>query len=190
MVAAYLENSVADVKRYQAGRARLAALQEIKGLGPGLKRSAAAAQNEPRWDQVTRLRVGAFLLSLLCENAYLPDGMPGSRRPKNLSAAAAAGGGSAAAAAAAAGPAAFEYIYLRRGLRQQAHVRASEALVRVMLADKDPVGVGLLHKVPPMLVPPLPWSSYATGGQLTSRCGFGGRGGECVCGQAEGVCVF
>jgi hypothetical protein len=56
-------------------------------------------------------------------------------------------------------------------------VRASEALVRVMLGDKDPLGVGLLHKVPPMLVPPVPWSSYATGGQLTSRCGFGGRGG-------------
>lgn len=159
------------------------------------------SQADFRWEPEVRIKVGAALLALLLENSHLPDGIAG-RRPKTWTPNTTAASSSTAATAAAAAAAAFEYTYVKSGLKQQAYVCASEGLVRVLLVDRS-IAAALLVKVPPMLVPPLPWSGYCTGGQLTSRwglregegCGGGGRwvggaggvGGQCcVCGRWGG----
>jgi DNA-directed RNA polymerase len=131
------------------------------------------------WDQEARIKVGAALLALLVENSSLPSGLPGSKAKvwNGVKSAAAqqqgqqaAGNGSSRGAAGAGDVAAFEYVYVKSGMKQQSFVRASQALVGVLLADRG-LTAHLLTKVPPMLVPPLPWSGYNTGGYLTSRCG-------------------
>jgi DNA-directed RNA polymerase len=120
------------------------------------------------WDQEARIKVGAALLALLVENSSLPSGLPGSKpKPWNGGKAAAAAGSSSSGPGAG-DVAAFEYVYVKSGMKQQSFVRASQALVRVLLADRG-LAAHLLTKVPPMLVPPLPWSGYNTGGYLTSR---------------------
>jgi DNA-directed RNA polymerase len=133
-------------------------------------------QADVHWDQEARIKVGAALLALLVENSSLPSGLPGTKpKPWNAakSAAAAGSGSSSSKSAPGAGDlAAFEYVYVKSGLKQQSFVRASQALVRVLLADRG-LAAHLLTKVPPMLVPPLPWSGYNSGGYLTSRCAFG-----------------
>jgi DNA-directed RNA polymerase len=130
------------------------------------------------WDQEARIKVGAALLALLVENSSLPSGLPGTKAKtwnaaKSAAAAAAqqqaAGNNSSRGAAGGGDVAAFEYVYVKSGLKQQSFVRASQALIGVLLADRG-LAAHLLTKVPPMLVPPLPWSGYNTGGYLTSRC--------------------
>jgi DNA-directed RNA polymerase len=132
-------------------------------------------QADVHWDQEARIKVGAALLALLVENSSLPSGLPGTKaKTWNGSKSAAALQQQGPQAAAGNGSsrgdvAAFEYVYVKSGLKQQSFVRASQALIGVMLAGRG-LAAHLLTKVPPMLVPPLPWSGYNTGGYLTSRC--------------------
>jgi hypothetical protein len=111
-------------------------------------------------------------MALMLENATIPEGLTG-RKTWTPPPAAAAG----SALAPSTSPAAFVYSYIKTGLKQTAHVCASQQMVRVLLQDRS-IAALLLVRVPPMLVPPLPWSSYATGGQLTSRWGPGGGVGR------------
>lgn len=119
----------------------------------------SALQSDVHWDQEVCIKVGAALLALLVENSHLsegiftpktwrPRGSPASKEPPQLPA--------------------FEYVYVKQGVKQQSFVRASQALIGVLLADRT-LAAQLLTKVPPMLVPPLPWSRYNSGGYLTSR---------------------
>jgi DNA-directed RNA polymerase len=122
-------------------------------------------QFDVRWDPETRLKIGSALLALMLENATIPEGLAGRKTwTPPPGAAAAAGSGLAPSTSSAA----FVYTYIKNGLKQTAHVCASQQMVRVLLADRSIASL-LLVRVPPMLVPPLPWSSHATGGQLTSR---------------------
>jgi hypothetical protein len=120
------------------------------------------------------MKVGAALIGLLLENSHLPDGIAG-RKPKTLT----SKHGSSSSSSSAAGAAAFEYTYIKTGAKkQQAFVTASQGLVKVLLADRS-LAAALLVKVPPMMLPPIPWEGYNIGGQLTSRCVCGGgRGGN------------
>jgi DNA-directed RNA polymerase len=127
-------------------------------------------QGGVRWDTEVRLKVGAALLALLLESSTLPDGILGrQRRP----AAAATVPPAAAAVTNSSSPTAaagFEYIYVKNGVRQQAFVSATSGLVKVLLADRsNSLSGSLLVRVPPMVVPPVPWESFNIGGQLTSR---------------------
>jgi hypothetical protein len=116
------------------------------------------------------MKVGAALIGLLLENSHLPDGIAGSK-PKTLTSK------HGSSSSSAAGAAAFEYTYIKTGAKkQQAFVTASQGLVKVLLADRS-LAAALLVKVPPMMLPPIPWEGYNIGGQLTSRCVRGGGGG-------------
>lgn len=121
--------------------------------------SCCCLQSEVHWNQEVCIKVGAALLALLVENSHLSEGIfsPKVWRPR----------GTSASKEPAQLPA-FEYVYVKQGLKQQSFVRASQALVGVLLADRT-LAAQLLTKVPPMLVPPLPWIRYNSGGYLTSR---------------------
>jgi len=62
---------------------------------------------------------------------------------------------------------AFDYSYVRLGLKRQAFVRATPALVDALSRDRGALAA-LSAKAPPMLVPPRPWASHNVGGYLTS----------------------
>jgi hypothetical protein len=135
-----------------------------------------------------RLKVGAALLALLMENSTLPQTSYYTRgkhkrwrHPGNSSLAQpafeyrylapASGSSSSGGSQAGSTAAAASGDDKSARLKQQAWVAASAGLVRVLLVDRS-LASALLVKVPPMLIPPLPWASYASGGPLTSRCGM------------------
>jgi hypothetical protein len=62
---------------------------------------------------------------------------------------------------------AFDYSYVRLGLKRQAFVRATPALVDALSRDRGALAA-LAAKAPPMLIPPRPWASHNVGGYLTS----------------------
>jgi DNA-directed RNA polymerase len=62
---------------------------------------------------------------------------------------------------------AFDYSYVRLGLKRQAFVRATPALVDALARDRGALAA-LAAKAPPMLIPPRPWASHNVGGYLTS----------------------
>lgn len=132
-----------------------------------------ALQVEVHWDQEVRIKVGAALLALLVENSTLPAGLPGGKaKPWSKQQQGGSGGSSKkgpnGSSSVPGDVAAFEYVYVKSGLKQQAFVRASQPLIDVLLADRS-LAAHLLTKVPPMLVPPEPWTGYSRGGYLTSR---------------------
>jgi DNA-directed RNA polymerase N-terminal len=126
-------------------------------------------QADVTWSQAARLKLGAALLALAVENAALPAGLSGTTPARWPQRGITSGPGAAARGSSGAGAPAFEYLQLRSGMRSVTHLRASGGLVSALLADRSLTGL-LLTKVPPMLVPPMPWTSHATGGYLTSRC--------------------
>jgi hypothetical protein len=99
-------------------------------------------QKDVTWDLDVRIKVGAALLALLVENSHLPTGLPGLKSKTWMPTGNSSSSSSQALAAAAAGSSstdvpAFEYVYMKMALKQQAFVRASQTLVQVLLADRS-----------------------------------------------------
>eukprot|EP00879_Flechtneria_rotunda_P015059 GHRR01015736.1.p1 GENE.GHRR01015736.1~~GHRR01015736.1.p1 ORF type:complete len:667 (+),score=263.20 GHRR01015736.1:70-2001(+) len=171
-LAAYNRHSNREAAEYFKGQRRLQELQDkLKSLKSNQKKTLKAAQDEVHWSADVRIKIGAALLALLIENSMLPAGLPGNRARvwsnSSSSSKRRIGSGTGSSSAADDLPA-FEYTTVRNGLKQQSNVRASQGLVSVLLADRS-LAAALLTKVPPMLVPPVPWTSYCKGGYLTSR---------------------
>ncbi|KAI8466914.1 MAG: hypothetical protein J3K34DRAFT_460646 [Monoraphidium minutum] len=160
----YRADAAAAAGMHRDGLARLQQLVAGTKLPRNWQRQVTAATQSASWDINTRIKVGAVVLSLLVENSPVPPARAAPRGRGRGRVAGGGGGGSGAAVPA------FAYTYRRMdgGLKEQAFVDATQALVHLLNTDGSLLADQAI-KSPPMLIPPEPWDSFDRGGYLTYR---------------------